>query len=675
LQRARRNYRRMAFRPSRDEDRRAENGFALYRRFFARYLWPHRRPLSLCLLLVALNACSVYLLAYYARIVVDRILVVAEAPLPVPDPGASVTFRGQVQSEAARPLHGDLSEYTAKHSGSLRPAGAGRILFLLFIFYAGTLIVLNIAERNGQRIQIRVAQQITQALRDDIHSKIIGLPRSFHMASTPGRLMARIIADVNMVRDQMMNSLLTLVRNVVLFFVGVLILVSADWRIALTAFLGLIPYALIVNRVRPLIHHVAVEARHSNSSLWGLCSQKLESMKAIVAYGRERLEYLFLHRLNACMLRDVLHQQKLSVGVSRAAAVIVAMTTSAVFVMCARKVMDQRMTLGEMMFIYGASATLFSPILVLTELSFIVSNLLVVMQRLTSIFDRPHELPEAPGAVDFPTAVSDGIKVRRLCFRYAEDGDWVLRDLDMRIQAGQWTCIMGPSGCGKSTLLHLLARLYDPTTGWIRVDGIPLKDVGFKSLRRHMALVPQEAQIFRGTVRDNITYGDAKARPGEIMAAAEAADCHRFIMELPVQYETVIGEKGTSLSGGQRQRISLARALLTNPEVLLLDDVTSALDAATEQKIQETLTHLMAGKTAVIVSQRASMAVRCDYIYVMAPDGSLEAQGTHAELRDGDGFYGRLWRKQMDTEPRGSEDASGDASPPDHTEVKLGGQG
>ena len=179
------------------------------------------------------------------------------------------------------------------------------------------------------------------------------------------------------------------------------------------------------------------------------------------------------------------------------------------------------------------------------------------------------------------------------------------------------------------------------------MDGISLRRMRFDSLRRHMALVPQESQIFTGSVRDNITYGDPETTPRQIMEAARAAECHDFIMEMPVQYETLVGQRGETLSGGQRQRIAIARALLTQPEVLLLDDVTSALDADTERRVQETLARLMRGKTAVVVSQRVSMAMRCHRICVLQ-GGVITEQGTHASLREQGGFYARLCEQQLE---------------------------
>ena len=220
-----------------------------------------------------------------------------------------------------------------------------------------------------------------------------------------------------------------------------------------------------------------------------------------------------------------------------------------------------------------------------------------------------------------------------------------LKDISFTVKPGESLCIMGASGSGKTTLLNLLARLYEPTKGKILIDGIPLDKINLASLRKSVGVVPQEAQIFSSTIRDNIAYGNMNASNADIIAAAKAAQMHEVIMGMKVQYETIVGEKGTTLSGGQRQRLSLARALITNPKVLLLDDCTSALDANTERKIQETLESTLQGKTAIMVSQRISMAIRCTHICVLE-NGAITEYGTHQQLLKNNGFYAKLYAQQ-----------------------------
>jgi ABC-type multidrug transport system fused ATPase/permease subunit len=642
----RNEYRRVAYRPARDSGE-PRGALHLVLRFGHRYVWPHRWPVLACIVLVSLNACSVYLQSYYGRIVVDEILVVRparQASLDAPSPAADRT-REAAATETTRSRDGALSE-RSRLTSEIRPPWAGRRLAAIFAIYLFTIVALNLADRATQFIRSRVAVRITARLREDIHGKIVGLSTSYHLAHSPGRLMSRILADVGVVQDRLMELVVTATSQVLMFLTGLVILVVLDWRVAVAVVLAMVPYTAIVSRVRAEVRRTNREIRHTNACLWGLVAQKLDAMRAIVAYGRERAERLHFHRLSAVLLRDTIYQQRLGAGMNRAADIISLLTVRGIFLTCTTVVLAGGMTLGQMMYIYGAAMSLFVPVVQLTQVALHLSSLLVILQRLAQTFETREEIAEDPHAVPFPTPVRQGIRLQEVTFAWNSEGEPVIDDLSLEIPAGRWVCIMGPSGSGKTTLLQLLARLFDPQEGTVRVDGVPLDDIRFSALRRHVAYVPQEAQILSGTVRDNIAYGRPDATPTQIMAAALAAECHDFIMDLPVKYETVVGEKGTTLSGGQRQRLSIARALLTDPDVLLLDDCLSALDAETERRLQETLARLLAGRTAVIVSQRVSMAMRCHRIVVLK-DGRVVEQGTPDALLSRGGYYATLHEQQM----------------------------
>lgn len=640
-------HRSVSYRSPLDQDSHGSGGWLPVVRFFYRYLAPFKMKILIGVVLLTLNACSGYLLAYYSRIVVDQILMVQTAGAG--GAAVEVRLRAGVRAERAlpgeRPTDGHLQERVRAATASARPPGAGRSLAGMFVVFVFTLVVLNLAARWAARLRIYLKREITRNLRDDLHRKVLSLSKSYHERHPPGRLLARILSDVDALRQQLIDAVFHIGHQGGMMIIGLGLLVTVDWRMAVVFVVVLLPYVCVVRFFQKRMIPVHREVRHTNSCMYGYVSQKLDAVRAIFAYGREAHERLIFRRLSHSMFRDVLTHERYSAGLNFSAALITSSCTLGMFLAGSVMVLHQDMTLGEMLFAYSVTATLFSPVIGLTQVAGSASSLVVLGQRMMQILDAEVEVPEDAGAVDFPVPLREAIQLRNVRFGYGGGSDAVLRGISLRIPAGQWVCIMGPSGSGKSTLLHLISRLYDPQDGQIAVDGMPLRKVRFSSLRRHLALVPQEAQIFTGTVRDNITYGDPEATPQEIMDAAQAAEAHDFIMALPVQYETLVGERGTTLSGGQRQRVSIARALLPRPEVLLLDDVTSALDAETEQRIQQTLATLMVGKTAVVVSQRVSMARRCHKICILS-GGVFTESGTHDDLMQRNGYYAQLVAQQ-----------------------------
>lgn len=657
------NLRDVPYRPPREEyDTAGALGLAV--EFFRAYLWPLRGKLAVYVAVATINSCSVYLMAFYSKIVVDDILMInvtAEAPLPdrkmqthlalvdapVVSPRRTESLNSKGDSHAASPRRtmGNVSEdYHTANPAQGKPNAAGRLLFIFFI-YLGTVILLNRAIRQVVLMRHSIGHDLSINLRDDVHRKIVAMSSIYHKSTSPGRLMARILNDVNILRDRLVMDTETLVSQSLMFLLGFTILLKINWVCAVIVVLAMVPYSLAMGASRVKMRTYNREIRHSNACLWGLAAQKLDAMKAIFAYGRERVEALTFFRLSAVMQRDSIKQQQVGASVGRSAQLVSTLTTQGIFVYCASQVLDSKMTLGEMMFVNGAVVNLFTPVVNLTNLTVTLSNMLVVMQRISHMLKSQNYIKEDPEAVPLVLPLKRGIILDHLNFSYGSDGPDVLHNINVQIPAGSWVCVMGPSGAGKSTFVGLLSRLYEPTSGSIYYDDVPLSKVSLHSLRTDMAVVPQEAQIFSGTIRDNIAYGVPDATPNELMAAAKAADCHEFVINLPVQYETIVGEKGTSLSGGQRQRISIARALLTDPKILILDDCTSALDANTEGKIQDTLSKLMHKRTSVIVSQRVSMARRCDRIIVLE-NGYMTEFGTHDELLKAGGFYARLYAQQ-----------------------------
>lgn len=669
------HHRNYPFRPPRRDREKAGTDWPLYRRFIMQYVWPKRWSLLLCILMVAANSNSVYLMSYYNRLVVDDILEIRNtsaassaqadlAPRAVVGHGERKYLQPTRSRVTLKRVQGDAEESGFQLHGP--SPDAGRRLLIIAIVYMSTQIILNFLARFSTRQQIIVSQGITGAMREDMHHKVLELSMSYHQSMSPGRLLSRILSDVEAVRNELMGLFISATHCTSMILTGTVVLLYTAPQMALLAIAITPLYAFMYRAKRPIIKKLNQELRHTNSCLYGLVTQKIDGMKVIQAYAREKSEILNFHRLTACFMRDALDTQKVSAALGRQANILSAMTSCAIFLYGGKMVLDGDLTLGRMMFIQSTTMTLFQPVLEFTQLTFVLQRLRIALVRVAGVLDKPVEIVDAPNAVDFPSPLRHGVEMRHVSYTYPvhhedKDGDGsdaddilaapppepVIRDVSFFVPAGEWLCIMGVSGAGKTTLLHLLSRLYEPTHGEILIDGINLKNIRMASLRHAVGIVPQEAQIFSGSMRDNICYGLPDATNRQIMDAAKAAQLHDFILEMKVQYETLIGQRGTSLSGGQRQRLSLARALLTNPELLILDDCTSALDAATEQKIQETLAHILVGKTAIMVSQRVSMAMRCHKIAVI-DNGVISEYGTHHELLAKDGFYAKLFHQQTE---------------------------
>ena len=649
------------FRPKYDQPKDVDSDWELYKRFFIKYLMPQKWVFLLSLLIISINESSVYVLGFYNRLVVDNILVIKSEKENTGGKRRIWEPDREKFGKPSRPVVSMGRRIDMGHKVSPREPEAGRHLFKIGLMYILTLCFLNTLGRISARLHILIAQAISGHIRDEVHAKVLELSTSFHQSMNPGRLMSRILSDTVAVRQEMMGLFMSGTSCTSKIVVGVGILLYQDWRVALIALAVLPVYGMLFKRKRPLIRHLNQEIRHTHACLYGMVNQKIEAMKAIQAYAREAGEKLNFHRVMGVAIRDSMTLQHNNATLGQEANVLVGISGAIILLYGGKLVLDGELTLGVVMFLHSTTMQLFVPVIEFTQLPFVVQRMRIALHRVDTILSKKVEIADAPNAVDFPAPLKKGIEIRDVFFTYPmsqysrKDEEMsqpvqnppVLRGINLFVPVGNWLCIMGASGSGKSTLLSLLARLYDPTVGSILIDGINLKNIKLDSLRRRVGVVPQEAQIFAGSLRDNICYGLPDATNKQILDASKEAQMHDFIMEMKAKYETLVEQRGSSLSGGQRQRLSLARALLTSPEVLILDDCTSALDANTERKIQETLAEVLVGRTAIMVSQRVSMAMRCHKIAVIE-NGMITEYGTHHELLEKNGFYAKLFHQQTE---------------------------
>jgi len=366
----------------------------------------------------------------------------------------------------------------------------------------------------------------------------------------------------------------------------------------------------------------------------------------VQSFAQESSENEFFAQ-QADELRDrAVRRGRLSQTLSAASSFLITTAGVLVWVVGAYLIVgDGRLTVGRLIQFTGSAAVLYRPIRRFSEINIVYQTSMAAIERVFAIFDVVPELRNRKDPVGgFPGM--GGVAFDCVTFRYEDDGPYVLRDLSLTVQPGERVAIVGESGAGKSTLVTLIPRLYDVTGGAIRIDGIDVRDYRLRQLRRSIGIVLQDTILFSGSVRENLRYGRKNATEKEITAAAKAANAHEFISEMPDGYDGVIGERGLTLSGGQRQRVSLARTILQNPRILILDEATSSLDSESENLIAEALERVMAGRTCLIIAHRLSTILSAERILVLK-QGQLEEEGRHAELLAAGGYYSYLFEQQF----------------------------
>jgi ATP-binding cassette, subfamily B, bacterial len=423
---------------------------------------------------------------------------------------------------------------------------------------------------------------------------------------------------------------------------GIGVLLALNWKLSLLILAAMPLYAWSFVRLLPIIRKTSIALRRLNSGMYGLAQERIGGVAVVKAFAQERREELtFAARMNHWVrlsMRLINFQEILGL----VAGLITAVVTGLIIYIGMTHVRDGTMSLGDVMVFIYALPNLFLQVKALSTVLTAIQAFFVVVRRVFVLLDAKEQV--VPG--ERTLGGTDGtIELDGVWFSYPGQDGHALRDVSFRVEPGERVAIMGPSGSGKTTVFNLICRFYDPQRGAVRVGGIDLVEADPHSVREHVCMVQQEPVIFTGTVGENIAYGHPDARPSDIMRAAKQAELHEFIMTLPVKYETEVGRNGISLSGGQKQRLALATALLTDPEVLLLDDTTSALDAETEARIRATLNNVLAGRTSLIITQRIATARDCHKILVFE-DGRVTQVGNHGSLVDRPGFYRRIYQQQ-----------------------------
>ena len=490
-----------------------------------------------------------------------------------------------------------------------------------------------------------VGERIVTDLRGQVYDHLHTLSVRFFTDRRVGELVSRLSSDVTLVRTALTNNVATVLSQALTFIGSMVLMLILNWRLTLFI-LALAPLvaasaAIFGSRLRKLSTQVQDQLADSTA----LAEEALSGVRIVKAFTREPFE---VQRYRAQVERTFQATMRMTIIRSAFGPLISFMafaSLSGILWFGGREVLEGRLSGGSLIafLVYGINIA--GSIGSFTSLYTQLQEAAGASRRIFELLDEQSEITERPDAVDL-LAVKGRITFQGVSFSYPGT-QHVLNNISLEIQPGEVIALVGPSGAGKSTLFNLIPRFYDPTAGWVYIDGIDLRNVTLASLRRQIGLVPQETQLFSGSVRDNLRYGRLEASDSEIEEAAHAANAEEFIARLPQGYDTLVGERGVKLSGGQRQRIAIARAILKNPRLLLLDEATSSLDSESENLVQEALEHLMQDRTTIIIAHRLSTIHRADRIAVL-DQGRLVELGPHQALMAHNGLYARLYKMQFE---------------------------
>ena len=540
----------------------------------------------------------------------------------------------------SQPLHGWLNQLV------LLAAGANKLSILTFAAAAVLMIAAfgaacSYAEK---RITTTVGEWVAHDLRSTLYSHIQRLSLAYHDQKRMGDLISRVTSDLDAVQGFVSSGLLgALISSLTLVgMVGVMLYLN--WRFTLIA-LSVAPVLfVVVYSYTRRIKKAAREVRKKEGEIVSVIEEVLSSIRVVKAFAREDYEQRRLEEQSLEGVEMALRARSLKAKLSPMVEIIVACGTALVLWFGARMVLQGSLREGSLIVFIWYLGKMYKPMQELSKMTDTFSKAAVGYERIKEVLETDGQVRDLPNARPAPR-LKGRIEFQDVTFGY-EVRSPVLANLSLTIQPGQTAALVGPTGAGKTTIISLIPRFYDPSAGRITIDGRDVRAFTQKSLRQQISFVLQETVLFHAPVWHNIAYGKPGATRSEILRAAELANAHEFIEKMPEGYDTIVGERGMTLSGGQRQRIAIARAIIRNTPMLILDEPSSGLDAASEKLVFEALDRLMEGKTAIVIAHRLSTIQRADVIFVV-DEGRIVESGRHDDLLRSGGLYAELYELQL----------------------------
>ena len=537
---------------------------------------------------------------------------------------------------------------------SLKPGTGSGALDQLAVFLIGVFLVQALFNAAQTYLLTLTGEGVVADLRRALYAHLLTLSPKFFESRKTGEIVSRLASDASTVQGVVSGSLAQMLSQTLTLVGGVTVLFVTNWRLALLM-LAIVPVVVLIaaffgRRLRKVSRDVQDKIADANSS----AEEAIAGIRVVQSFTAEKLEAKRYGSLIADSFKAALQRGRFRAAFGPSVGFAMFSAISVVMWYGGRQVLDGTLSIGQLTSFLIYTLMIAGSIASFTGLYSQFQEALGASSRIFELLDTKSELLEPAVSTQAgstqsgqPQRVEGRVCFENVSFRYGDRGDAnILSSISLEAQPGEVIALVGPSGAGKSTLVALIPRFYDVTDGRILIDGLDVRDMKLEALRSHIGIVPQETQLFSGTIFENIRYGKPEASEAEVMDAARAANAHEFVSAFPEGYKTVVGERGVKLSGGQRQRVAIARAILKNPRILILDEATSALDSESELLVQEALERLMQRRTTFVIAHRLSTVRNADRIVVLEA-GRVQSVGTHDELMVRGGLYRDLYELQF----------------------------